>query len=154
MTRPWNQMSVFERLVARGWRVTADGCWEWLGENRHRDGYGVIKRNQKNVKTHRIAYELWVGEIPDGQVVRHDCDNPICVNPGHLRLGTQADNIRDMVARGRQSSGRRFTPELVAEAKARYRAGGVTQLEVEQEFGMSAGMLSRMLSRKIWKDVP
>lgn len=77
-------------------------CWEWRGV-RNRDGYGVISRGRGNKKVlaHRAAYAEWVDPIPEGMVVMHSCDNPPCVNPEHLTVGTQRDNIRDMAAKRR-----------------------------------------------------
>lgn len=76
-------------------------CWNWTGALSR--GYGLLARGWKKspYKAHRLAYELLIGEVPLGAVVRHKCDNPRCVNPEHLELGTQRDNLRDAAARGR-----------------------------------------------------
>lgn len=76
-------------------------CWEWMGA-RDGGGYGMLKGLGK---AHRVSWEIHNGPIPDGDgyhgtVVRHKCDNPGCVNPDHLELGTQADNVDDMIERG------------------------------------------------------
>lgn len=84
-----------ERVV-----TTESGCWEWTGWRAH--GYGYFFHEGKDQRAHRVSYELFVGSIPDGLVVMHSCDNRPCVNPDHLSVGTQADNVRDMVAKGRQ----------------------------------------------------
>ncbi len=77
-------------------------CWNWNGYIR-RDGYANFKINPTTSElAHRVAYKLWVGEISNDLRVRHKCDNRKCVNPIHLELGTQTDNMRDMVARGRR----------------------------------------------------
>lgn len=85
-------------------RKTASGCVLWTGAI-DAYGYGNIGsggRNAKVLKAHRVAYELMIGQIPDNLRVLHHCDNPLCVNaPSHLFLGTQIDNIADMVAKGR-----------------------------------------------------
>jgi len=78
-----------------------DNCWIWIGAKSYCKGYGFYRTK----RAHRIAYELWVNPIPDGLVVRHKCDNGLCVNPQHLEVGTQADNMRDKVERGRQAKG-------------------------------------------------
>lgn len=78
----------------------AHGCWVWKG-TKNRKGYGQISVDGRHERTHRVAYRLTYGEIPEGMVVRHRCDNPPCINPDHLEVGTSADNSRDMVERGR-----------------------------------------------------
>lgn len=87
----------FWRKVTKG-----DGCWEWGGStNQH--GYGQIKIAGKPVKAHRFSWALHFGDPGDLNVL-HTCDNPPCVRPDHLLLGTHADNMADMVAKGRQNS--------------------------------------------------
>lgn len=76
------------------------GCWFWTG-TLTTFGYGVLRVDGRNVGAHRVAYELFVGPIDDGMNILHGCDNPPCCNPAHLRQGTQAENIADMVARNR-----------------------------------------------------
>jgi len=85
-------------------------CWEWRGKKRKGRGlsYGLICRGGVNgyfLYAHRVAWELTYGTIPAGMVVRHTCDNPACVRPEHLRLGTQLDNIEDAKQRKRVPSG-------------------------------------------------
>ena len=94
-------MPLKERLSFIGWHETADGCWEWSGA-RSRNGYGKMAYgNGTTAGSHRVSYEVHRGPIPDGLFVRHKCDNPPCINPDHLELGTPADNSRDMVERNR-----------------------------------------------------
>ena len=81
-----------------------DDCWEWVGA-RYPQGYGRIHRwgtDNRNSYTHRVAWELVNGTIPDGMCVCHHCDNPPCCNPRHLFLGTQNDNIQDSIKKGRR----------------------------------------------------
>lgn len=79
-----------------------DSCWEWLGP-KDRDGYGRYNMKPSRYGAHRLAYEWIKGPIPPNMVVCHSCDNPSCVNPDHLWIGTQLDNIADMDAKGRRN---------------------------------------------------
>ena len=75
-------------------------CWLWTGYT-HKNGYGGIRVKQKQIKAHRYSYMLYKGPIPDGFLVLHSCDVKNCVNPRHLRLGTQSENIKEMYQKGR-----------------------------------------------------
>lgn len=81
-----------------------DNCWEWTAYiNRH--GYGAIRFNGRATLAHRVSYELHNGPIPEGFLVCHHCDNPKCVNPGHLFIGTHQDNRNDCLKKGRFANG-------------------------------------------------
>jgi len=84
----------FYAHVAKG-----DGCWEWTGS---RDRYGLFRVGKKIKKAHRSAWEMENGPIPDGLFVLHRCDNPPCVRPDHLFLGTQTDNMQDAATKQRR----------------------------------------------------
>jgi hypothetical protein len=81
-------------------RLPKDGCWVWTGAKTEK-GYGTFYTDNNRYRAHRISYELYVGEIPDGMFVCHKCDNPWCVNPAHLWIGTNADNQQDKHNKGR-----------------------------------------------------
>lgn len=94
-------MPLKERLSFIGWSETDSGCWEWAG-CRSANGYGKMAYGDGTTTgTHRVSFEVHHGPIPDGMFVRHKCDNPPCINPDHLEIGTPAQNSRDMVERNR-----------------------------------------------------
>lgn len=80
--------------------VVTPGCWLWTGEIGS-SGYGRFYAYGRKYRAHRFSYEAYKGEIPKGMLILHSCDNPRCVNPDHLRVGTDADNTRDKMERGR-----------------------------------------------------
>lgn len=96
-----------------------NACWIWNGAT-DGSGYGQVKNLGKILKAHRVSYELYIGPIPEGLCVLHNCpegDNPACVNPNHLWLGTKLDNTQDMIAKGRDNfkCGQGATTPLVGE---------------------------------------
>ena len=89
-------------MLTRFWnKVDKSGaCWEWTA-SKDKDGYGLFHFNRKQVRAHRFAFGL--DNIPKGMAVCHTCDNPGCVNPDHLFLGTNLDNTQDMISKGRNT---------------------------------------------------
>jgi len=137
----------------------SDECWPWPGA-RTSTGYGNIRlggRKGRNVKAHRLAYELAHGPIPDEMLVCHKCDNPPCCNPAHLFLGTTLDNVRDKISKGRDTKGEtngraRLTDENVTAIRER-QAAGESQRHLAHEFGVSEATISRVVNRKLWGHV-
>lgn len=153
---------VFDNRVNRGspGPDRPNQCWLWTGRRTAR-GYGVLTVRGRKVKAHRLAYRLHHGAIPNGLNVLHKCDNPICVNPTHLFLGTHADNVLDMMQKGRISRGEdrpaaKLTEEIVRYARRVYRAGhpefGARPLA--RRFGVSQPCMQNAISGRTWGWLP
>lgn len=112
--------TVEERFQAK-YRILENGCWEWLATTQG-TGYGIMRVDSIYQLAHRVSYKLYKGEIPQGLIVRHKCDHKYCVNPEHLELGTQKDNVHDMCTRGRNTR-RALTSEQVQQVKEMLAAG-------------------------------
>lgn len=144
--------------LSRFWeRVTrGDGCWEWQG-TKLANGYGCLKSGGKMLKAHRAAWELVNGAISDGMCVCHRCDNPACVRPDHLFLGTNADNMADKVAKGRQPYGERSAQAKITEHDVvdirTLRAFGARQSALARAFGVSQQLVSAICNRLVWSHV-
>lgn len=134
-----------------------DGCWEWTAALLI-TGYGHFRgHNGQTIKAHRFAWIETNGPIPDGLNVLHRCDNPKCVRPSHLFLGTKADNSRDMAEKGRSTQGIKDSQAKLDDDKVRLirqqSAEGVSQPEIANRFGIDKSNVSRIVNRKTWKHV-
>lgn len=145
----------------RFWSHVAIGsdeeCWLWTGCTTA-CGYGRASRyGGANVLAHRLAYELAVGEVPDGLCVMHVCDTPACVNPAHLRLGTQRDNVADCVAKGRTAHGEKNGRAKLTSADVRAIRGavrrGASQRAVADDFEVCPKTVSRITRGLTWRHV-
>lgn len=135
-----------------------NGCWEWQGYRmrpRNGDGagtYGVIGVGSRRDGTkgsalvHRAMWEYLHGPIPDGMMLCHTCDNPACVNPDHLFLGTQTDNMRDNIAKGRKPL---KVSRLMADViRAQYATGGITYIGLSELHNLSPSTIRRILQHE------
>jgi hypothetical protein len=129
------------------------GCWIWKAVVRS-DGYGQFRVGPKMVGAHRVSYELFKGAIPQGMRVLHRCDNPLCVNPEHLFLGTQADNVADMVQKGRKAKGQKTNRTNLTEDDIRaIRAALGTNVEIAKRYGVVPHTISRIRTGARWGHV-
>ena len=123
-------------------QISPNGCWEVISHKPDSGGYGQYKKK----RTHVLMYEKYQGEIPKGMVVRHECDNPICCNPFHLVIGTQRDNIHDMLERNRCND--YITYELAKEIAE----DTSTREEICKKYNVSKDIVNKIKSGKTWKD--
>jgi len=106
------QKPLHTRWLDKVGEENSNGCWPWLG-SRTVHGYGKIRDNYKSVGAHRISYRLNIGKIPRKLHVLHKCDNPLCVNPDHLFLGTQSDNNKDMFKKNRDKNQYNYNKDFI-----------------------------------------
>lgn len=137
-------------------------CWLWQATRRPA-GYGTYYINRYPALAHRVAWELTYGPIPKGLHVCHSCDNPPCVRPEHLFLGSQTANLRDAHGKGRlvktglpgdSNPAARLSTEDVLEIRRLAAAGPVNKKELGRRFGVSHTTIRGVIERKTWKHIP
>lgn len=163
-----------ERFWEKVRKAEGEACWEWTASLFVNSGYGCFCYDRRLQGAHRVSWQMVHGPIPDGLWVLHKCDNPKCVRPDHLFLGTPMDNVRDMVAKGRgvsptgdahwfrqkigaQRGANNFNAKLdegaVFAIKAGLAAGDPVDL-VAHLYGVSGPAISLILTGKNWQHVP
>jgi hypothetical protein len=126
-------------------QTSSNDCWGWTGAKFKKNGYGAFGINYKMKLAHRVSYEIFIEQIPTDLCVLHKCDNPLCVNPNHLFLGTHRDNMQDMVKKSRQ--GRKLTKDEIKEIKK----SSLTQQLIASKFNVSQSLISFIKNNKQWK---
>jgi hypothetical protein len=133
-------------------------CWKWLGSINKHNGYGRFWIDNDTVMAHRYSYELHVGKIPNNLLVLHKCDNPDCTNPEHLFLGTNLDNVRDKISKGRNAnqSGEnnpraKLKENEVIEIRQLYSTGYYLQKELAIMFNTPLSSINQIITGKRWK---
>lgn len=143
------------------YEIDSNNCYVCTSHKPNDGGYPLMRMNKKIIRIHRYIYEECFGEIPDGMVVRHKCDNPICINPEHLEIGTQAENVQDMITRGRKVSRgakgeknckAKLTQKQVAEIRERYKNGGKPSI-LMKEYNIKGTAMYDILRRRSWKHI-
>lgn len=168
-------MTLEQRFWSKVNRQGDNECWEWVGAGaKTKHGYGRINVDGRMRQVTHIAWELTHGNPPPAELVmRHICDNPLCVNPRHLLLGTRSDSIVNAIARGRfkfnltpegrylnLQEGRRFSDEFnparkltqdeVDEIRSRYKEGNILQRELAVEYGVTRSNIGLIVRGKTW----
>lgn len=135
-------LSIKERLLRNVTKNPDTGCWTWR-LTLHHTGYADINIQGRKQRAHRVAYEEFIGAIPNGLFVCHSCDNRACCNPEHLWLGTTSDNMQDMAFKGRTGKGKKSN--LPEETLKEILAAEGTQKELATRFGLTQSYVSHLL---------
>jgi hypothetical protein len=138
----------FERKFAE----TESGCWQWTA-CRNKYGYGQVGYQYSTHTAHRFSWQIYRGEITDGKHVLHRCDNPACVNPAHLYLGSHQDNMLDRDARGRRrapSGERNGNSKLREDQVRRIREDDRPTSEIAEEYGIVQGVVRAIKTKRAW----
>jgi len=145
--------SLRDRFEARITRLGADECWPFSGARTGNNGYLQIAReNGSRVYAHRLAWEFVNGPVPDGLRILHRCDNPVCVNPKHLWLGTQRENVEDSIHKGRFNAfGRQRLDAAKVREIRRLGARGLRHKDIAARFGVKRHTISGILSGQTWQ---
>lgn len=146
------------RFDAKWRKDETTGCWNWTASTAGK-GYGQVRipKTRRNVYAHRLSWGLHRGEVPDGMMVLHKCDNPLCVNPAHLFLGDGGVNLQDMAAKGRHLYGERNTESRLTAKQVHAihdaAASGSTQRAIAEKFGVGQMQVCRILRGERWRHI-
>jgi len=130
------------------------GCWNWVKAHRL-FGHPTMTVNKKTKSAHRVSYEAWIGPIPDGDMILHQCDNAKCINPLHLETGDQRKNMADCALRGRSASGPRngmskITEEIAKMIRYQRSVNKLSYKEISTVFGLSQSQIGRICRGESW----
>jgi hypothetical protein len=159
----YKRKNEFDRFIVRVNKDTESGCWEWTGPTRRNYGHFLRWIDEKRTmgKVHRFSYEYFNNvsrESMKGLFVCHTCDNPICVNPAHLFLGTALDNNRDKVKKGRAGFGRNknhvwLSKDIAMQIrKTKKENPNLSYKQIGKLFNTSASQICRVINNQIWKE--
>lgn len=148
---------VILRVLDKIGKKDKTGCMPWRG-TKNSDGYGKAWVNGKAIYAHRAVWILFRGIITSETHICHICDNPICVNINHLFAGTNQDNIRDCISKGRQTRGEKVGVSKlkefqVREIRKKYKEGGVNYLEMSERYNVKPITIRNVIDKKTWKHV-
>jgi hypothetical protein len=146
------------RFTAKIDKNGANGCWNWIGAMTA-DGYGRFSISPKIENAHRVAYRLWVGDIPNDLVVRHKClKNRKCVNPEHLEVGTKLENAMDKKRDGTERVGEdkpqsKLTEVIINQIRDEYSAGNETHRSLASKYNVCSSTIHNILHKIKWKHI-
>jgi DNA-binding transcriptional regulator YiaG len=150
----YKRKSPSERLLSSYVVDDATGCWNWTLQ-KDRKGYGRIGVGGSPQGAHRLSYELHCGAIPEGEHVLHRCDNPACINPEHLFTGTNAENMADRNAKGRQQRGSKHGKAKLVESDvlAIRAATGMPRNALAKQYGISVSTIKAIRAGRHWAHI-
>jgi hypothetical protein len=142
----------------KSYQLNENGCWIWTAII-NKNGYGIICIKRKRILAHRFSYEFHVKKIPEGMIICHRCDNPGCVNPNHLFIGTHADNIKDKLQKGRGDCPKgekcvraKLTNEKVLQIREMIK-DGIFNILIAEKFGVHPNTILAIKKGKAWRHV-
>lgn len=149
---------ITEKVLQNFWKKvnkrSDNECWEWIGA-KVRGGYGSSSIQKRLFQAHRLSWIIHNGEIPKGMLVCHTCDNPPCVNPSHLFLGTHLDNAKDRVLKNRQARGDHWGKELkypfdlIIKIRTIYETENISMHEISRRFNITYSHVNAILHRRV-----
>ena len=159
MGKNWSHADSLADRMQKYSELQKSGCIYWTGTIES-TGYGSVRFQGKRLKAHRAAWIACYGDIPNGILVLHKCDNKCCINPEHLWLGSQKDNMRDMIQKGRKVVhsgedhwGAKLTEDDVRYIRDQVSNGAKKQSQLADEFGMRLQSINDIVRGKIWKHI-
>ena len=147
------ESDIVKKLIDRSEPIPMSGCWIWMGGT-YTDGYGAVNFMGRTDRAHRVSYRVFKGAIPNELLVCHSCDQPLCVNPEHLFLGTYADNMADMRRKNRSPRGSSMNNTLINDdiAMSIFIASG-SNVDIAKDFSVSKTTVWRIKAKKNWKHI-
>lgn len=155
-----NHKKIFLKKINKN---SKNSCWNWKGYI-NPSGYGEFfcSKKNKHIRAHRLSYSLFKGEIPEGMFVCHTCDNPSCVNPDHLWVGTPKDNVQDMIKKGRgskpplhreedQHKSKLTKKDVLKIIEIYYK--GMSQNKISKIYKVNVSTINIIFRKKSWKKI-
>ena len=136
--------------------INENGCWEW-NKSKSKSGYAKIWYRGSTMRGNRVSYLAFIGDIPEGILVCHHCDNRSCINPDHLFLGTHKDNCHDSIqkcrhAHGEKSSKSKLKSEHITEIRKLY-SSGISQEKISKKYNVNQSCISSIILKKTWNHI-